>query len=286
MDVIVISPPSHDEQFSTTNQDDIVIIENLVEEGQTKDSKERDIWRALAYFKKRRDDFQSRKRQPVARNLSDLANVFINELNRLTATADYDIDLHHKTKHGSFEYRCHHENCAKSYITKSHLDKHFQKQHGDLNHIYPCDKCSMVFENNKKLSNHRRLHPRIKIPCSNCQNIFEDDLSMKQHKLKCLDTSTKECGNMIQKKLVITPKARTTDKDGLMNSSPDEERACHLCTPCKIYTNKWGLERHMKQTHHESSFKCIRCQNGFESRSQWHSHKFNCSNGNVMEIDD
>jgi len=281
MDVIVISPPPSSPNESLSTEEDVIIIENLVEEDTNRNTrKERNTREALANLKKRRNQFLVSKRKPEQEatqkpkgiHLSDLVQVFMNEVDRLTTTGKYNINLHHNIKHRSFEYECHHENCKHSYISKSHLDKHLLKHHGDRTHTYTCNKCSIVFHDKVKFSYHNKLHPHIKIPCNNCESIFEEELQMKEHKLKCLETPAKQCGD---NNLIIDTSSCTETALVKCDSTVLE---CHICTSSKIYASRWHLKRHINRLHScEEYFKCIRCQNRFVSRSMWHSHKFKCS---------
>ena len=83
--------------------------------------------------------------------------------------------------------RIHCLQCPKTFIWKTHLDKHVQEDHSKFLSTFRCEECNKMFREVKSLKRHKKEQhtnsPKFK--CPKCEKFFSQKANQSRHTLKC-----------------------------------------------------------------------------------------------------
>ena len=83
--------------------------------------------------------------------------------------------------------RIHCLQCPKTFIWKTHLDKHVQEDHSKFLSSFRCEECNKMFREEKSLKRHNKeQHTNsTKFKCPKCEKSFSQKANQRRHTVKC-----------------------------------------------------------------------------------------------------
>ncbi|CAB3232673.1 unnamed protein product [Arctia plantaginis] len=147
----------------------------------------------------------------------------------------------YKKYHINFEdpssLSCPQPNCNRSFSLTKLLKAHIRKVHcADKNRCI-CEVCGDKFSSQYLLVRHSAVHNGRTVKCPVCDKVLSERTSLSVH---------------------------------LRTHSGVRPHACSVCA--KSFLRKSTLNNHVKFVHRDSQLQCPKCQERFETRSQWTRH--------------
>jgi len=156
--------------------------------------------------------------------------------------------------------------CGKTYKLQKYLATHMNQEH-DAPH--KCKYCGLKFHELPKFDEHENLHTIAAQPftCVLCETIVSNTMELRHHVEKVHSVNPNICD--------ICGKRFCTQRVLLEHKNiHDPSFVGHKCQECGfVFTNKYGLQRHMPKHTNEKKFVCSLCGLAFKYNAALVLHK-------------
>ncbi|XP_067388050.1 zinc finger protein 436-like [Emydura macquarii macquarii] len=174
-----------------------------------------------------------------------------------------DITAHQRTPEGQKPYRC--EDCGKSFIWSSHLERHRRIHTGER--PYACPECGERFTQSSHLRQHQLAHGGERpYKCGDCGKRFGDPLALAAHRRGHLEDKPYRCAQC--------------GKGFAWSSHLERHRRIHTgerpyrCGDCgEAFAQSAHLTKHRRTHTGERPYRCLHCGKGFGDSSDLTRHK-------------
>ncbi|XP_059618617.1 oocyte zinc finger protein XlCOF6-like [Phlebotomus argentipes] len=188
------------------------------------------------------------------------------------------MEVHRKALHiEGKKFIC--DQCGKSYLTKSGLNKHNISHTEDRT----CSQCPhLTFAHKRLFTDHIKTHQKLKntngsqwerqFVCAFCSRVFYRKFSLRDH------IFTMHVKSGLAFACSKCPKRFATNRSLYFHERthlPDAERRIHRCPCCeKMFLNKSGLKTHIDAAHiGEKPFTCEECGISFVTKARLTEHQ-------------
>lgn len=178
------------------------------------------------------------------------------------------LDSHEYTHTQVKKFKCTEENCGKSYITSSHLQRHKRTAHSKSTEIVQCSfaSCDAFFYSDASMKTHcRDIHSEKlrEFECEICNEKFRRKTQLRQHMFAHTGHYRYACDKCGKGFLMLSR---------LKNH--EHSHRIRKCDLCDASFDKWSLLLvHRRKEHTNTDHQCSDCDRKFHSKRGLRNHR-------------